>query len=228
MRGVIQPGDHLPSERVLAEQLRVSRTTIREAIITLKVMGLVEISRGKRAMIKTPSLDNVLEILSLSTPLDQAKTISLLELREILEPPCVALSTQRATTQELHDINKSLDAMSLSADDPEAFFKADYEFHRNMMLATHNDMIVIFYTIFQPLLKSLAKITLIDTGKTNSVFEAQARKHEKILQAMAQGDAKLARQSAKDLITETKNRYMSTIFTVHGETDILSKNDATD
>jgi len=219
LHGEIHPGETLPSERELAEQMNVSRTTIREAIIALKVMGLIEMKQGKRATVKAPSVDSVIEILSLVTPLDQNKTISLIELREIFEPPCVGLATQKATTQDLQEIKKSLDDMDRSADNHETFFKADYEFHRNIMLATHNDMIVIFYTIFIPILRSLAMITLVETEETKSVFEAQRRKHEKILQAMSQGDAELAGQSVQELITETKNRYMKSIFTVHSELD---------
>lgn len=217
LEGKVKPGELLPSERDLAEQLGVSRTTIREAIITLKVMGLVEISRGKRAQIRNPSLDSVLEILSLATPLDQEKTIALLELREIFEPPCVGLATRRATTQELKEINKSLDDMSRSANDPDGFFNADYEFHRKIMLATHNDMIEIFYTIFQPLLKNLARITFINKQREYADFKETTKKHEAILQALANGDAEAAMEYSRKLLAATKKRYLESIFTVHEE-----------
>lgn len=223
LNGEIAPGQTLPSERELAEQFKVSRTTIREAIIALKVMGLIDMTQGKRATVKAPSVDSVLEILSLVTPLDQNKIISLLELREIFEPPCVRLATVKATPQELQEINQSLNEMGRSGNNPEEFFKADYQFHLNIMLATHNEMIVIFYTIFQPLLKSLARRTLVEIEETNSAFEVQTRNHEKILQAMSQGNADLAGHSAQELITETKNRYLKSIFTVHGENHNLGR-----
>ncbi len=97
LSGKIKPGDKIPSERELSEQLNVSRTTIREAIIALKVMGLVAVQQGKRARVTAPSVNNVLEILSLVAPLDQTNILNLLELREIFEPACVFLATKRVS-----------------------------------------------------------------------------------------------------------------------------------
>ena len=68
LSGEIKPGDILPSERDLAEQLKVSRTTVREAIIALTVMGLIEKQQGKRAIVSVPSADSIFELFSFVIP----------------------------------------------------------------------------------------------------------------------------------------------------------------
>jgi GntR family transcriptional repressor for pyruvate dehydrogenase complex len=203
LSGDIKPGDTIPSERDLAEELNVSRTTIREAIIALKVMGLVDVKQGKRAKVTAPSVDNVLEILSLVAPLDQTNILNLLELREIFEPACVFLATKRVTASELSIIKQKLDIMMRSVGDLDAFFKADYAFHRTIMLATHNDMIVMFYNVFEPLLESLHKKIVVSSQETLS--------HEKVLQAMIEGNSELASNLAREIIINARDRLLKSI-----------------
>jgi GntR family transcriptional repressor for pyruvate dehydrogenase complex len=203
LSGEIKPGDTIPSERELSEQLNVSRTTIREAIIALKVMGLVAVQQGKRAKVTAPSVDNVLEILSLVAPLDQTNILNLLELREIFEPACIFLATKRVTASELSIIKQKLDIMMRSSDDLDAFFKADYAFHKAIMLATHNDMIVMFYNVFQPLLESLHKKIVMTSQETLD--------HEKVLQAMMRGNSELASDLAREIIINARDRLLKTI-----------------
>jgi GntR family transcriptional repressor for pyruvate dehydrogenase complex len=220
LSGRIKPGDRIPSERELTEQLNVSRTTIREAIIALKVMGLVDVQRGKRARVKVPSVDNVLEILSLVAPLDQMNILNLLELREIFEPACVFLAVKRVTASELSTIQQKLDYMKRSHDDLDAFFKADYEFHKAIMIATHNNMIVMFYNIFQPLLKSLHQRIVMTSQETDD--------HEKVLQAMMKGNNELAYDLARKIIISARDRLYKAISEEEQEIAESSLPDASD
>jgi len=203
LSGRIKPGDRIPSERELTEKLNVSRSTIREAIIALKVMGLVDVQQGKRARVTVPSVDNVLEILSLVAPLDKANILNLLELREIFEPACVFLATKRVTASELSTILHRLDYMKRSHDDVDTFFKADYEFHKAIMVATHNDMIVMFYNVFQPLLVSLHRRIVMTSQETDS--------HEKVLQAMMEGNSERASDLAREIIINSRDRLLKFI-----------------
>jgi len=220
LSGEIKPGETIPSERVLAEQLNVSRTTIREAIIALKVMGLVDVKQGKRAKVTAPSVDNVLEILSLVAPLDQTNILNLLELREIFEPACVSLATKRVTLSELSIIKQKLDDMVRSAGDLNAFFKADYEFHRAIMLVTHNDMIVMFHNVFRPLFKSLHKKIAVNSQETLS--------HEKVLKAMMKGNCELASNLAREIIINARDRLLKTLSEDEQEIDDVSLESAND
>ena len=203
LNGRIKPGDRIPSERELTEKLNVSRSTIREAIIALKVMGLVDVQQGKRARVTVPSVDNVLEILSLVAPLDKTNILYLLELREIFEPACVSLATKRVTPSELSTILQKLDYMKRSHKDVGTFFKADYEFHKAIMIATHNDMIVMFYNVFQPLLVSLHKRIVMTSQETES--------HQKVLQAMMQGNSERASDLAREIIINSRDRLLKFI-----------------
>jgi GntR family transcriptional repressor for pyruvate dehydrogenase complex len=220
LNGRIKPGERIPSERELTEKLNVSRTTIREAIIALKVMGLVDVQQGKRARVTVPSVDNVLEILSLVTPLDKTNMLNLLELREIFEPACVSLATKRVTSSELSTILQKLDYMKRSHEDVGTFFKADYEYHKAIMIATHNDMIVMFYNVFQPLLVGLHKRIVMTSQETDS--------HEKVLQAMMKGNSERASDLAREIIINSRDRLLKFISEEEQETSEDSVPDGSD
>ena len=63
--GELRPGDRLPPERALAETYNVSRTTIREALRSMEMMGCVESRVGGGTYIKAPSLSNIVDPFSM-------------------------------------------------------------------------------------------------------------------------------------------------------------------
>ena len=95
-RGEVQPGDKLPSERDLAEMLKVSRPTIREAMIALEVSGLIEVRTGSGIYVRAhpdPSLDLVRD--------DGIGPFDILELRLMVEPDAAALAAERMTDAQI-------------------------------------------------------------------------------------------------------------------------------
>ena len=203
LSGELKPGDTLPSERDLAEQLKVSRTIIREAIIALTVMGLIEKQQGKRATVCAPSAESIFELFSFVIPLDQSNILNLFELREVFEPYCANLATKRATPNELQTIGQHLHKMGNSIDDVEAFLAADHEFHRSIILTTHNEIIITFYNFFKPLFKSLYEKIAYIQQETSS--------HEKVYQAMLRGNSEEAAERMRELTVEAKVRYIKVI-----------------
>ena len=66
--GALKPGERLPSERVLAEQLKVSRSSVREAIRSLELQGLVGSKRGSGTLITTADLESMVALLAFTLP----------------------------------------------------------------------------------------------------------------------------------------------------------------
>lgn len=101
--GTLRPGDKLPNEVELSQQLGVSRATLREAIRELAACGVLEVRRGRGTFVSEEVADiedfgfSGLERL-------QGQLRDLFELRSIFEPKAARLACQRATEEELRDI----------------------------------------------------------------------------------------------------------------------------
>ena len=95
-----QTGDKLPNEMELAEELGISRVTLREAIRILCTRGLVEIKRGRGTFVTSYELPAAGADLS---PLEtvSASNRELLEIRMMVEPPAAYYAAKRATQEEI-------------------------------------------------------------------------------------------------------------------------------
>lgn len=131
-------GDKLPNENELAEELGVSRTTLREAIRILAVGNVVEIQRGKGTFVKANFEERSLENLS---PLVSAKVNAddLYEMRLIFEPEAAYYATLRATESELQRIIKIGENIEQLISENKDRTLEEQAFHRSIAKATHND-----------------------------------------------------------------------------------------
>ena len=99
----LQPGDKLPNEVELSQELGVSRATLREAIRSLCAQGVLEVRRGKGTFV-SPQVEEIEDF-----GFDRLKGVKgrlrdLFELRAIFEPQAAALACRRATQEERSDI----------------------------------------------------------------------------------------------------------------------------
>ena len=102
--GDLEHGARLPSERALAEQFKVSRSSVREAIRSLELQGLVVTKRGSGTFINTEDLDSVVALLAstLSSGPGSPDTLDdIFEVRHVLEPQISAMAALRASSEEI-------------------------------------------------------------------------------------------------------------------------------
>jgi GntR family transcriptional repressor for pyruvate dehydrogenase complex len=139
--GELKPGDSLPAQRELARLLGVGRSSIREAINALSVMGYIEVIQGRGTFIqvKVPSLDAGL--LKLDSALEAGGLLDLLEIREIIECRSAQLAAERAGSENIQQLKKSLKRMEADSEDYSAFLDADLQFHAGLAQATQNTAI---------------------------------------------------------------------------------------
>lgn len=130
-------GRRLPSERELAEQLQVSRASIREALIALEIEGYVEVRVGSGVFV---TRDGAAVVAAPGTPANAARgqddigPFDLLEARLIIEPECAGMAAQQATPAQLAAIRETHEGMSLT-DSPG---RHDREFHSAIAAACGN------------------------------------------------------------------------------------------
>lgn len=135
--GEIRPGEKLPTESLLMEQLGVSRTVVREGISRLQALGLVETYRGKGSFVLTrPTQETFSPSPSLlKTAADVAE---LLEFRIGVEAEASALAAGRRTPGQLDELSRRLQDFADAAGTPSRAIEADYAFHRSIAAATGN------------------------------------------------------------------------------------------
>ena len=113
--GQIKKGDKLPTERVMAEELQVSRTSIREAMRALEVVGLIESRQGAGNYIREEFDDVLLEPLSIVFMLQNGTNKDIFELREVLELSTIFLSVMRISDEELKKLGELVERFKTSS-----------------------------------------------------------------------------------------------------------------
>lgn len=172
---VYAPGSKLPNENELSEELRVSRTTLREAISFLVAQGVLEIRRGKGTFVAEDVPASGLDLTSLSGLRSRGRARDLFEMRLIFEPATVALACQRATDEELKLIRRKAERVEEIAAQGGDWPLADQEFHWAIMRASHNEYMRRLYPIIN--------------GAVNEIMQlSQNRKH---MQDIALADNRL-------------------------------------
>jgi GntR family transcriptional regulator, transcriptional repressor for pyruvate dehydrogenase complex len=135
-KGSLKPGDRLPAERGLAEQMKVSRATLREALRVMQLRGLVVSRQGAGNYIASGPAED------LALALDHLALQDIFELRLLIEPSVAALAAQRASTNDI----SNLEAILLKQEDQVAHNKSmadsDAAFHSTLAGSTHNRALV--------------------------------------------------------------------------------------
>jgi len=190
--GELQPGDKLPSERDLVEQLQVSRTSIREALSALRLLGVVESRHGGGNFIRDQLDRNFLEPLSILFLLDRTSAAEVLQFRKILEVECARLAAENARPEQVTEMESVVEKLAEFQQDEEQNIHLDKEFHYTIAGCAGNRLLFNVVTAISDLLDfsiedSRAKI-LMDPANQEALIE----QHRGIYAAIAAGDGDLA------------------------------------
>ena len=184
-----QTGDKLPNEMELAEELGISRVTLREAIRILCTRGLVEIKRGRGTFVTSYELPAAGADLS---PLEtvSASNRELLEIRMMVEPPAAYYAAQRATQEEIEAIRALSLRIEAAAAHGQNPVKIEQDFHNTIALASHNQ----FMTKLMPIInKSIyTALTYFEESITYSLQD-----HREIVRFIESGNGEGARSAMR-------------------------------
>ncbi|HLI37568.1 MAG TPA: FadR/GntR family transcriptional regulator [Streptosporangiaceae bacterium] len=144
-QGQLKPGDRLPPERDLCERFGVSRVTVREALRMLESSGLVEIRVGARggAFVTAPTSDRVGEGLADLLSMAVVSAADITEARMILEIGMVPLVCDRATKEDLADLETLCERARAALRSGEYSMSMSAEFHIRVAQATHNPAVAM-------------------------------------------------------------------------------------
>jgi len=141
-QGDFSPGDRLPPERLLAKQLGVSRSTLREAIRALVVMNILVSRHGDGTYVSSLEPDLLAEPFQLMVSVSDEALLHLFEVRRVLETACAGLAAARISEEELAQFDRILEHGEAARDDPEELLDQDVELHAAIVRATHNPLLI--------------------------------------------------------------------------------------
>ena len=200
-QGTLKHGAKLPAERVLAEQLKVGRSSVREAIRTLELQGLVVSKHGSGTFINTQSLDAVAALMTTSLGAglgaDEGQLRDIFEVRHLLEPQLAALAAQRATPEDVERLATILEEQQRQIMEGETGVDADTEFHFALATATHNAALVKVVSAVEDVLRQSRDQSLQQPGRA----ERSLASHHQILEMVREGNHLGAREAMEHHLT---------------------------
>jgi GntR family transcriptional regulator, transcriptional repressor for pyruvate dehydrogenase complex len=204
-KGHVKPGERLPTEKHLTEELAVSRTCVREAIKSLESLQLISVRPKIGAIVLEPSPGSLLNADYLSTSAFMQQADSLIEFRKVLELGLVALAAEKSTEEDWAAMREILAeheaALQIDRSTPQgnllfhdAILKTNIRFHKAVATATRNPLaIMVLEAISEPLVKVSRR-----TNEMPGVPEAGLRQHWAIYRAIRENNPDKARQSMRN------------------------------
>ncbi|CAM4297498.1 L-lactate utilization operon repressor [Bordetella pseudohinzii] len=196
--GDFAAGGRLPAERDLAEQLQVSRASVREALIALEIEGYVEVRVGTGVFVCAPREDGQYgsaQSASHGAERTDIGPFDLLDTRLLLEPECAALAAQKASAAQIAAIRAAHEAMSLT----ESPSLHDQAFHGAIAAACGNAALAAAISHIWHLSTISPVFSRLETHfVTTRVWSAARDEHERILEAITERDPIRARHAMHD------------------------------
>lgn len=229
----LKPGDKLPSERELASIFKVGRPSIREALRTLNILGVLDIRPGHGVFVKTPDaqayLDGIQESIGFLLEVEHRTFLEILEVRSVLESHTAILAAKNATEEDLARLEEAYLTLSriqiAYSKDPdeegaENWIEADYEFHKAISLCSHNGVLMAMINFLKSLVQRTSRklLSMPDLLKVGAEFNEE---HKRILEAIKAHSEQEAAQAMSvhlqhaqevmaDLISSEKNLGIDT------------------
>ena len=194
----LKPGDLLPAERELARLLGVSRSSIRDAIRSLELIGLLEPRQGVGTIVREPSADSVTNPLT-GVLLRKRKMVGeLLEVRKMIEPPLARRAALHVSGTAIAAMEKILTRQHDKVRHGELAIEEDSEFHYQIALAADNSVVLKVVDVLMDLLRETRERSLQVEGRQQKALGG----HRRILTALKRHDAGAAETAMRRHLQE--------------------------
>src|SRR6266851_195971 len=205
--GLLKPGDMLPPERELAEMFQVSRSSLRDAIRALELMGLVEPRQGEGTVVLAPSSEALINPLAAALLHERELVSDLLEFREMIEPALARRAAKYASPEDLDHLEDILRRQKEKVDRGELAIEEDSEFHYAIANAAKNSVVLRVLDAFMDLLRESREQSLQVEGRLQKSLAG----HRLILQAIQRHDSSAAETAMRRHIEEIEGIVLNKI-----------------
>ena len=206
-QGHLRPGERLPGHRELAKMFSVGVGSVREAISMLVNEGLVETRVGHGTFVARDADSSKGTLVR--HPLDRKQIEELIEAREVLELELVALAAQRASAQQIRDMESIVEQMQSVALDPQAFTEADVELHLAIAEAAGNRFLLQAMKNTSSILKRDMELSAEVGVRRLGSLEFSVDTHRRLVAAIAASDADKARQVMLNILRRNHEFVLS-------------------
>jgi GntR family transcriptional repressor for pyruvate dehydrogenase complex len=201
--GELQPGQRLPSERALCEQFGASRTSLREALRCLSIVGVLNARVGDGTSVAADGETFLRRIVEWRLITERHDVENLMEVRIGLEGVSAANAALRASEVDINKLKDLLAKMKLAAKDARKFAILDVEFHLALAKASGNALVFdLVCMIRNHLVRVLPKVLQLPNAMPLST-----REHIAIIAAIEQRDAERARAAMYAHLEAVVRRY---------------------
>lgn len=183
----LEPGDRLPSERDLSDRLGVSRTSVRQALASLRSIGLVEVRQGDGAYLMRPA-EEVVAPLAIEVLHVEADHPMVWEAREAIEVHAARLAATRSTSADLAAMHRAIATMAASLDAGEEGTEGDAALHRAIVVAAHNPLLSQLFASLHEAVDRTSAASLSIPGRPPDSLRA----HRAIVEAIGDRDPERA------------------------------------
>jgi GntR family transcriptional repressor for pyruvate dehydrogenase complex len=180
----LKAGDRLPPERELAQAMGVSRSSLREALRALSVLGVTEMRQGDGTYLSALDPEALMRPFGLVLALNDGQLQELFEARRVIEPALAALAAERIGEPALDALRECLRDSAEAVQDEEAFMRIDLELHGLIARAASN-------SILWHVIGSISGMGLASRRRTNplpGLREQSVEDHRAIVAALEARD----------------------------------------
>jgi len=187
----LKVGDKLPPERELVKILEISRSSLREAIRALEMIGVINVTQGKGMIIESSKISNsIIKPLAFSIILNKNTFLELFEARKLIEVECAGLAAERITTSELKKVKEIYNLLIKHQNNREKSIKYEIKLHEEITEIAKNNVLGDILSSIKKLLRESRDTTVPSQGVTLKTINC----HEKLIQAFEVKDASKARK----------------------------------
>jgi len=196
--GELRPGDRLPSETEMAERFGIGRSSIREAMRALQLLGAIEVIQGKGTFVREAG---ILPLVVDWARITEIGVISeVMEARQFLEVLLAQLAAERATDEDIEALRNALQHSRETISDLETNIRAGVDFHVALADAAHNQVLALMYRTIHDLYLETARRTRI----TSQIARERLHDHELIFQAVTDRDPEAVAQAMREHLEKAR------------------------
>jgi GntR family transcriptional regulator, transcriptional repressor for pyruvate dehydrogenase complex len=200
----LKPGDRLPPERELAQSMGVSRSSLREALRALSLLGVTEMRQGDGTYLTALDPDALMRPFGLVLALNDGQLQDLFEARRVIEPALAALAAERIDEPTLDALRKCVHDSAEAVRDEDAFMRIDLELHGLIARAASN-------SILWHVIGSISGMGIASRRRTNplpGLREQSVEDHRAIVAAL---DARDPEAAAATMLRHLENVQRRTV-----------------
>jgi len=206
--GDLKPGEKLPSEPELMKMFSVGRSSIREAIGALSLIGLITVRPGQGTHVAVPSGGNQAKPIGLMLTAGPDKVREFVETRIELEKIIARMTAERATEEEIEEIKHHHLKLKPPLKSQSKTIQADLDFHTAIAKASHNSVLVRFLSELRLPMSNWIE----QKGNFNKIYEKVYEQHDAILSAIQARDGKKAQATMQAHLESIGKRLVRAIL----------------